>query len=90
MAGAMIVNAAYGTTCADGEYTDEQTGQCETCVQFTTDESRLDLEQDDCPPIEYIEPVCTAIYFHDSVGRMLCGGAYITSIALAISTSLLY
>ena len=23
MAGAMIVNAAYGTTCADGEYTDE-------------------------------------------------------------------
>ena len=85
------------TTCEDGEWFNEEMGECDTCIQFTTNPDRLNLEQGDCPPIEFVEPVCTAVivdmeeWRNQSGRRVLCGGTslFATAAALVVATSLL-
>ena len=51
---ALAAQVSNATTCQDGEWFNEESNECVTCIQFTTDEDRLDLEQGDCPPIEFV------------------------------------
>ena len=41
---ALAAQISNATTCQDGEWFNDEVNECVTCIQFTTDEDRLDLE----------------------------------------------
>ena len=90
--------AAETQTCGDGQYFDEDLGECDDCIQFTTDLEKLNLVQGGCPAIEYVEPVCTAVLINSEQlqnmtgRRILCGGMslYAAAVSVAITSYLLY
>ena len=81
------------TTCTEGEYFNDEDQECLPCQQFTIDFEEAGIVRGDCPPIEYIEPTCTAIYADGwSTGRrVLCGSitTEMAALSLALSASLL-